>query len=359
MEVFAAHGYRAGSFQDIADRVGMSQSSLFHHFPTKRDLLLAVLAERDALDHFHPDGVHAESFVDEITAQARRNAARPGIVELYTVLAGESVTEGHPARGFFEERFERLRDEYAEALEALEARGLLREGVRARTAAASLVALWDGIQLQGLLDRTIDVPAVLRAYLEGSVFRPAAAAPDRAAAAAPTPRHPAAAECLDGRMTDSASPAPADQPEIRIVSASREIAAPAAAIFELIADPARQPEWDGNDNLSEAAPGQRVHAAGDEFVMTNTGDRKRYNRITEFEEGRRVSWRTRPEQDAVEPGHEWKWALDPIDESTTLVTHTYDWTDLDDPTRLQRARDTREANLAASLERLAALAESR
>ena len=40
-EVFAARGYHAGSFQQVADRVGMSQSSLFHYFPTKRDLLLA------------------------------------------------------------------------------------------------------------------------------------------------------------------------------------------------------------------------------------------------------------------------------------------------------------------------------
>ncbi|HEY5152134.1 MAG TPA: polyketide cyclase, partial [Mycobacterium sp.] len=37
--------------------------------------------------------------------------------------------------------------------------------------------------------------------------------------------------------------------EERVVSARREIAAPAATIFELVADPARQPEWDGNDNL--------------------------------------------------------------------------------------------------------------
>jgi uncharacterized protein YndB with AHSA1/START domain len=37
------------------------------------------------------------------------------------------------------------------------------------------------------------------------------------------------------------------------VSASREIAAPPERIFELIADPAQQPRWDGNDNLAENA----------------------------------------------------------------------------------------------------------
>ena len=56
-----------------------------------------------------------------------------------------------------------------------------------------------------------------------------------------------------------------------VVSASREIAAPAAALFDLIADPAEQPRWDGNDNLASAEAGQRVRAVGDVFVMTNQG----------------------------------------------------------------------------------------
>ena len=39
------------------------------------------------------------------------------------------------------------------------------------------------------------------------------------------------------------------------ITSSREIAAPAEAIFDLIADPSQQPRWDGNDNLAEAAAG--------------------------------------------------------------------------------------------------------
>ncbi|MDT4948129.1 MAG: hypothetical protein QOJ37_724, partial [Pseudonocardiales bacterium] len=50
--------------------------------------------------------------------------------------------------------------------------------------------------------------------------------------------------------------------------ARREIAATAGRIFELIADPAQQPRWDGNDNLAEAPGGQRVRAIGEVFTMT-------------------------------------------------------------------------------------------
>lgn len=175
-DVFAEYGYSAGSYQDIADRIGMSQSSLFHHFPTKRDLLLAVLERRDLLSDTLPDGSIAPGNVRGVLVQARRNAGIPGLVELYTVLSGGSVTQGHPARGYFVARFERLRGDFAEDLRALATEGLIRDGVDPDRAAASLIALWDGIQLQGLLDPEVDVVGCLRDYLE-SIFVPGAEIP--------------------------------------------------------------------------------------------------------------------------------------------------------------------------------------
>ena len=140
-----------------------------------------------------------------------------------------------------------------------------------------------------------------------------------------------------------------------VVSASRVIAAPAAQIFELIADPTRQPEWDGNDNLGHAESGQRVHAVGDVFTMVLTGGAVRENHIVEFEEGRRIAWRPAPVGEAP-PGHLWRWTLEPVDDFTTVVTHTYDWTELTDETRLAKARSTTADNLRASLDRLAEVA---
>ena len=144
----------------------------------------------------------------------------------------------------------------------------------------------------------------------------------------------------------------------RVVSARREIAAEASQIFELIADPARQPTWDGNDNLSEAAAGQRVRAAGDVFTMTTTQGNIRENHVVEFSEGALIAWR--PAEPGQEPpGHLWRWELEPIDSSRTRVTHTYDWTLLSDERRIPRAKATTADKLQASLERLAALAEGR
>ena len=58
------------------------------------------------------------------------------------------------------------------------------------------------------------------------------------------------------------------------------------------------------------------------------------------------------------PGHLWRWELEETAPGTTRVTHTYDWTALTDPRRMEeRARSTTTDALAASLERLAELAE--
>lgn len=141
------------------------------------------------------------------------------------------------------------------------------------------------------------------------------------------------------------------------MSASREIAAAPDVIFELIADPAEQPRWDGNGNLTEAAAGQRVHTVGDVFRMVIYSGEVRENRIVEFEEGRRIAWL--PSEEGKEPpGHLWRWEIEPIgDAGRSLVTHTYDWTNLTEEKRLVRARATTADKLAASIERLAALSE--
>ena len=160
-----------------------------------------------------------------------------------------------------------------------------------------------------------------------------------------------------GQSAQPARPGQAEADAPRVVSASREIAAAPEVIFELIADPAQQPRWDGNDNLAEAAAGQRVRAVGDVFTMTLTGGMVRENHVVEFEEGRRIAWRP-SEVGRHQPGHLWRWELVPLEGSRTRVTHTYDWTRLTDNNRLQRARRTTPERLSASLDRLAAIAEA-
>ncbi len=141
----------------------------------------------------------------------------------------------------------------------------------------------------------------------------------------------------------------------RTVSATLEVAAPAEAIFELIAEPSQQPRWDGNDNLAEAPLDQRVRGVGDVFTMVLSQGSVRENHVVEFEEGRRIAWL--PADPGQPPaGHLWRWELEPIGADITRVTHTYDWSELTDGNRYARARATTSEMLLASLVRLARLA---
>lgn len=145
-------------------------------------------------------------------------------------------------------------------------------------------------------------------------------------------------------------------PARKVVSVDLEIAAPAARVFELIADPARQPAWDGNDNLGTAAQGQRITGTGESFVTTLTKGVDRENHIVDFAEGRLIAWK--PSDVGGEPfGQKWTWEIEAAGEHTCQARQTYDWTELRDPQRLPRAQSTKSENLAASMERLKALAE--
>jgi uncharacterized protein YndB with AHSA1/START domain len=145
--------------------------------------------------------------------------------------------------------------------------------------------------------------------------------------------------------------------ESRIAAASRKVRAAPGRIFEMIADPSRHPEWDGNDNLAKAAYGQRVRSVGDVFSMTLTMGSVRENHVVEFVEGRLIAWK--PAEPGQAPiGHLGRWEVEPIDDECSLVVHTYDWTDLKDESRYRRARATTSERLAASIDRLAALVEN-
>jgi uncharacterized protein YndB with AHSA1/START domain len=144
------------------------------------------------------------------------------------------------------------------------------------------------------------------------------------------------------------------QPD-RIVSVTRVVASNAQRIFDLIADPSVQPKWDGNNNLAEAAPGQRVRSNGDVFKTKLTNGAIRENHVVEFIEGSQIAWRP-AEPGKPPPGHLWRWLLEPVNASLTTVTHTYDWSALTDAKRIEKAQSTTPDMLRASLDKLAVLA---
>lgn len=161
LEVIAERGYRGASLAAVAERVGLTQQGLLHHFPTKDALLVAVLKERDQWDAV-PD---TQWRVDLLASLVEYNAMRPGIIQTFSALLGESVTEGHPAREYFTERYVRVRAGMAAVLRA-EYGERLPSGLTPERIAPLLVAVLDGLQYQWLLDpESVDMPGAFRDFL--------------------------------------------------------------------------------------------------------------------------------------------------------------------------------------------------
>lgn len=157
IDIFGAKGYAGGTLQEIADQVGMTHAGILHHFGSKDQLLLEVLEHRDATDVAHLEGQHIPDGMPlfrHLVQTAFRNAQRAGIVQAYAVLSAESVTDDHPGRPFFEERYTTLRSEVAHAFQVVCEEQGVTDPERVAEASASILAVMDGLQVQWLLDPT-------------------------------------------------------------------------------------------------------------------------------------------------------------------------------------------------------------
>ena len=106
-----------------------------------------------------------------------------------------------------------------------------------------------------------------------------------------------------------------------VVSRSVVIEAPASAVFDVIADPHQHAAFDGSGTVQNAASGPQRLALGDTFRM-DMRIKVPYrigNTVKEFEENRRIAW-------AHIGGHRWRYELEPIDDTRTRVTETFDAT---------------------------------
>ncbi len=167
--LFAEYGYRGAKLAEIAQAVGMSEPGLLHHFPSKEHLLIAVLEERDRVDRerFGQDVLEERrNLLEGLRALVAHNETVPGLVQLFIVLAAESLQPDHPAHGYFSARYQQVRDSIVELLRQSQQRGEIRNDVSAEELAAMVVALMDGLQIQWLFHpEQVKMSVVFEAFL--------------------------------------------------------------------------------------------------------------------------------------------------------------------------------------------------
>lgn len=173
-EVFGARGFHKASLGEIAEKVGITHPGILHHFGSKEQLFVEVLALRERLDvagfeNNEPPG--GPAMLRHLIHTAVVNTGRVGLVQSYTVMSAESVTEGHPAQDFFRTRFAVLRQQIVRALET-SASSVQPPEAELDAAACTIIAVMDGLQVQWLLDPDrVDMPEALALVIDALLRR--------------------------------------------------------------------------------------------------------------------------------------------------------------------------------------------
>ncbi|SCB36263.1 TetR/AcrR family transcriptional regulator [Rhizobium hainanense] len=165
---FAEDGYQSASIASIADDAGLSQPGLLHYFPTKVDLLLAVLEQRDLESASVVHGTAEwRGLLGAMGEAVRRNAQVPAVIKAFAVLNAESLTAEHPAQSWFLKRSRSLQLNIAASFERAAARKEIRGDVDCRAIAAELIAMMDGLQMLWLRDPdAVDMVRVFDGYID-------------------------------------------------------------------------------------------------------------------------------------------------------------------------------------------------
>jgi AcrR family transcriptional regulator len=165
VEVFAERGASGTSLRRIADAIGVSHGALSHYFDSREQLLVAVYehAERKRTES---GAVTADSpAVETIVIAASENARVAGLVQLYASLVATALEDDRNAsKAFFTDRFESVRNDLTARIRRDQDAGLVRRDVDAAAIAALLVAASDGMQVQWLLDPSIEFDATLAVF---------------------------------------------------------------------------------------------------------------------------------------------------------------------------------------------------
>jgi AcrR family transcriptional regulator len=156
-------GYHGLTVQALANRCGLTNAGLLHHFGSKELLLVAILEERDRREaeiiaadiqrERKTAGEGEDSWATVLLvlrAIMARSVAQPELVRLLIVLQSEALHKDHPAHDYFVRREAMVLGEFASLLAGHVA--------NPRSAAREVLALLDGLFQQWLrADRSFDL----------------------------------------------------------------------------------------------------------------------------------------------------------------------------------------------------------
>ena len=147
LALYGAAGAKRPTLKALAAECGMAEGSVMHYFANLDELFVEVLKARDgdAVDSYRltdPDGVW-----EYLTATTKT----PGLTRLFVEMSAFACDPSHPASTFFVTHRRRAASVVATAF-----------GLHDPADARVLIAAAEGLQMQWLLDPSIDIVAELK-----------------------------------------------------------------------------------------------------------------------------------------------------------------------------------------------------
>ena len=173
--LFSQQGFKGSSLAAIAQEAGLTDAGLLYHFPTKNDLLLAVIAEGDREQDEALDKVRDARGLLLLQRMAEFGVdleADLVLTALDVTLSAEHMRDGSEINRYFVERYDRFRAMLQRAFEDARDAGDLRSDFDPAVEAANMTAVLDGLRLQWLLsDGAVSMAGGMRAYVQGVIAR--------------------------------------------------------------------------------------------------------------------------------------------------------------------------------------------
>jgi TetR/AcrR family transcriptional repressor of nem operon len=151
-KLYHREGFRGVSMDDVADEAGLKKANLFHYYPTKEALALAVLEygscciKSKVSAQFAEDGKNpirtVEKMFDEILDSMKGSDCTGGC--FIGNLAQEVSDQNEKLRAKIDECLQFWIEQLALLLERQKAKGFFRKDLKSRPTAEAILALFEG-----------------------------------------------------------------------------------------------------------------------------------------------------------------------------------------------------------------------
>jgi AcrR family transcriptional regulator len=146
IELWSEAGWKVTSIAAVAERAGVTDAGLLHHFGTKQNFVLAVLAEldRQTLTYWETVAPTGLDLIRALPEMARRSEIQPGLWQLQLVFQAENLDPASPAYDYYRRRHHFLHGAFAEAVRTGQQQGEIHPDAQPDLVASQILAFLMG-----------------------------------------------------------------------------------------------------------------------------------------------------------------------------------------------------------------------